>query len=98
MAINAIIRGFTLNARDRRHINRISRGLPFNHPSRVWKNSVPPPPRLDFSDMIWPGFDQFKAHSSRTYNHHIKYHDPDDYTPGDGSGFGQGWPTYRIKR
>ena len=44
MAFNAIRRAFTWNGPDRRHLARISRGLPFNHPSRVWKNSVPRPP------------------------------------------------------
>jgi hypothetical protein len=44
MAIKAIIGAFNWNASDRRHIARISRGLPLNHPSRVWKNSVPRPP------------------------------------------------------
>ena len=97
-AINAIRRAFIWNGPDRRHVARISRGLPFNHPSRVWKNSVQRPAPLDGSDMIWPGFDQFKAHSSRTYTHHVNYHDDDDYTPGDGSSLGQGWPTNRIKR
>jgi hypothetical protein len=46
MAINAIIRAFTLPGPDRRHVARISRGLPFNHPSRVWKNSVQRPAPL----------------------------------------------------
>ena len=54
MAINAIIRGFTLNGPDRRHLNRISRGLPFNHPSRVWKNSVQRPPTLYSGSGEWP--------------------------------------------
>ena len=54
MAINAIIRAFTLPGPDRRQVARISRGLPFNHPSRVWKNSVKRPPTLYGNYGEWP--------------------------------------------
>jgi hypothetical protein len=54
MAIKAIIGAFISNGPDRRHINRISRGLPFNHPSRVWKNSVQRPAPLYFGGIDLP--------------------------------------------
>lgn len=50
MAFNAIRRALTLPGADRRHVARISRGLPFNHPSRAWKNVVPRPPPVTSAD------------------------------------------------
>ena len=84
MAFNRIRNAFTLPGPDRRRVARISRGLPFNHLSRAWKNVVPrprpvltierpPPIQLDVAGYghPWLGFDRWKAHSNLDSHYHL---------------------------